>query len=263
MSQFAEALRLSEQTHAWLLRLPVDAFHRETPIGLLLEQERLSDPLGRRERQEGLIDQLLSLLEPEGPSPRLAEVYTRQGELFSVLDRSAEAEEVLQKALAIRRNLSDRVGERNTLRSLGFSKWQHGHYREPLAHQEAALAISRQSGDPVAVATDLTNLGSVLRSLGRHEQALSHLTEALGIFDARQDPRNHQYALHATANLYRDLSRSDEAMRYFRRAHELQVQQHLFLPRTVTLNSMAMTREELDRVGRKSNEVIAGRAWCG
>ena len=259
LSQFSEALRLSQQATTWLLRLPSDASRQETRVELLLEQERLSETLGARENQQALIDELLSLLAPAGPSGRLAEVHTRRGVLYSILGRSVEAEEELQKALAIRRNLSDRLGERNTLRSIGFSNWQQGRYQEALGYHETALAISRESGDPVSVAVDLTNLGAVLRSLGRREQALGCLTEALDIFETQQDPRNHQYALHIVASVYRDLGRRDDAMNYFRRALELQSQQHLFLPRTVTLNSIAsihLERGEIEQSLRCYREVV-------
>ncbi|MEE8536633.1 MAG: AAA family ATPase, partial [Acidobacteriota bacterium] len=116
--QFTEALAMLENARAWLMKLPESEARQETLVEMLLQQERICEMIGLRVRQQHIIDELFTLLEPAGDRARLAEVYLRQGDVYTLLQRYDAAEEALNMSLQLSRDLSDPVGEHNALRSM-------------------------------------------------------------------------------------------------------------------------------------------------
>ena len=229
LAQFAEALSTLERARAWLAKLPDGPARRDTLADILLRQERLCETLGLRERQQRIIDELVTLLETVGDRARRAEVYVRQGDLFTLLRQFDLADAALERSLRLRRELGDAVGVRNTLRSLGLLRWHQGRDREALEPVEEALAIDRSLGDLVATVGDLSNLGHVLKGLGDHQRARAHLIEGLelserivtGATDAavRAEVELKQcYLLHILANVSREVGDVDRALEYLERA---------------------------------------------
>jgi class 3 adenylate cyclase len=87
LNQNADALSTLERVESWLVRLPEDTSRRDLEADVLFRQERLSETLGMRNRQLGLVERLIALLAPFGPSERLAQAYLRQGDAFTLLRR--------------------------------------------------------------------------------------------------------------------------------------------------------------------------------
>jgi tetratricopeptide (TPR) repeat protein len=219
--QLAEALRMLEQVEAWLLKLPETGERMQGLINVLLQQERMCETLGFRERQQALIDRIISLLDPATDRALLAEVYIRQGELSTLLKRFADAEPPLAQSLAIWRSLSDTTGERHALRSLGFLYWHQGRNEEALACNRSALEIDQAMKDEAGYAQDLTNIGSVLRSQGAAAEALEYLNEALQISERLGKLSFQAYVLMITGSVHRDLGQIEAAMQLHRRAIEI------------------------------------------
>ncbi len=222
--EFPEALNLLEKTRQWLLKLSEDPQRQEMLIDILLQQERVCETLGERERQQRIIDELLALLEATQDRAKLAMIYCRQGELYTLLNRFDAAEEMLNKSLRLSRDLADTFAERSALRSLGFLYWHQGRNEEAVATNEAALAINRQNRDIQAIAGDLTNLGNLLRHLGEYDRALKCLEEALALYDVM--PGDRFFALYASTlfivgSIHRELGDHDKALLYIQRAMNL------------------------------------------
>ncbi|HET8653952.1 MAG TPA: tetratricopeptide repeat protein [Longimicrobiaceae bacterium] len=229
LARFPEALDLLERAESWLGRLPDDAYRRETRADVLLLQERLCETLGLRGQQQRIVDELISLVEPAGDPARLAEVYIRQGDLYTLLRRFDAAEAALTRSLHIVRELGDAVGERNALRSLGLLRWHEGRNREARTYIEEGLALDRRRGDLAAVLGDLANLGQVLKNEGDLDRARSCLEEALWLMedasaaggpggDSRSFSFKAQYVLHNLANIHRELGDNERALEYLHRA---------------------------------------------
>jgi tetratricopeptide (TPR) repeat protein/class 3 adenylate cyclase len=233
LAQFAEALQILERTQRWLSKLPAGAQRRDALTDILLRQERLCETLGLRLRQQQIIDELISLFEPDGDRAKLAEIYLRQGDLHTLLRRFDEAEAALNRSLHIRRELADPVGERNTLRSLGLLRWHEGRNEEALHYAEESLALARKRGDLAAIFGDLTNMGAILRALGELQPARDLLEEGLrlaesasrdGSVAARIEDElstKQVYALQHLANIHRELGDSTRALECLHRAGEL------------------------------------------
>ena len=180
LSQFVEALQLLDRTHEWVAMLDEES-RRSTSIEILFRQERLCDTVGLRDRQRQILGQLVELLQADEGAPRLAEAYRRKGELHTLLNELDLAEEALDRALRLQREQRDELGERASLRGLGFLRWSEGRYEEALEYNEAALAIDRQHGRLSAVVGDLHNVGAILTAMGNLERARGYLLEALDI----------------------------------------------------------------------------------
>lgn len=270
LSQFAEALQILERAQAWATRLPDDVERHQSYIRILLRQERLCETLGRRGMQQRIIDELISLLEPAGDRTNLAEVYLRQGDVYTLLGRFADAEQALVKSLELRREMDDAIGERNTLRSLGLLRWHEGRHAEALEFVEQALGIDRRLGDTIAIVEDVANLGPVLRALGSHERARDELEEVLAMLDESvteaEDPRKtreladrQSYILHNLSNLHRELGDDQRALTYLQRATAITAQQRQPVKLSYHLTSIAhiaLQRGDIDECLRNYREAV-------
>ncbi len=248
LSQFDEAAIMFEQVLLWLQQILGNRDRLETQIDILLQLERLYETLGRRNRQQAIIDQLLSVVQPDNDLACLAEIYVRQGDLYTQLGRYDEAERFLNNALSNWRTLSDSKGESHTLRSMGFLRWHQRDYRAAIKCNEDALTIDRERDDPMAIATDLTNLGAVWRNLGDHEQALMCLKEALQIYETMQNPVKQAFTLYSSANVYRERGVLDRAIAQYKQAHEIFEQYHDRVMSSVALVGMASIYKEQGKV---------------
>ncbi len=239
LSHFVEALKLLEQVEEWLLKQPETRERKEELISILLRQERQCETLGFRDRQQSLIDRILSLLDPANDQTLLAEVYIRQGELFTLLGRFEEAEITLNKSLDIRQALGDRTGERKALRSLGFLYWNRNSYEDAISCSEAALAIDQAEDDAIGRAQDLTNMGAILRSSGNPKGALIYLEEALQTMQSLGRMSDLPHTLYIAANAYRDLGEMEKVAEYFQRALNIDLETHRRIEIAFMLNAMA------------------------
>ena len=226
LSQFDEAAIMFEQVLLWLQQIPESRNRLETQIDILLRLERLYETLGQRNRQQAIIDQLLSVVQPDKDPSCLAEIYVRQGDLYTQVGRYDEAEHFLNDALVNWRTLSDSSGESRTLRSMGFLRWHQREYKAAVKCNEEALQIDRELNDPKAIATDLTNLAAVWRNLGDYEHALMCLTEALQIYETLQNPVKQAFTLYSSANVHRERGTLDRAIAQYKQAHEIFEQYH-------------------------------------
>jgi tetratricopeptide (TPR) repeat protein/class 3 adenylate cyclase len=186
--QFVDALRLLERTREWSALLDDEKQRRRALVDLLFRQESLCDLLGMRDRHREIVDELVSLLKWGDDPLQLAEAYLHKGELHTILREFELAEESLETSLRIRRARGDALGERASLRGLGFLRWCEQRYKDALACNEAALAIDRRHQRLSAVVGDLHNLGSVHGAMGNLERARACLEEALQL----SEPAKHR-----------------------------------------------------------------------
>ena len=182
----------------------------------------------------------MSLIDPEVHKRQLADTLIRQGDLYTLLGRSDEAGEALNRSIEIWQELSDRVGERNALRSIGFLRWQQGDYEGAIRAAEATLAIDREREDVEAVAQDLNNLGTVLKAAGQIDRAITYLEEAVELFSSGQlREAAAANSLFIASQLYRERGDVERAMEYVKKAHEINRRTRGPREESFTLDAMA------------------------
>ena len=86
-----------------------------------------------------------------------------------------------EQALALDRQLGNRLGEAANLRGLGNVAEIQGDYAGAKAYHEQALALDRQLGNRLGEAADLGNLGLVARNLGDYAGAKAYHEQALAL----------------------------------------------------------------------------------
>ncbi|MBR9989219.1 MAG: tetratricopeptide repeat protein, partial [Gemmatimonadetes bacterium] len=227
LSAFTDALEQLERCEDWIGRLSPGNDNHSLLVDVLLRQERLSETLGLRARQQQLIDRVIALLEGRGDPRLLAEAYLRQGDLFTLLRRFRDAERALLESLRLRREIGDSELVRSSLRSLGLLRWHEDRAQEAIVYIEETLAIDRQRNDEHTLVGDLSNLGAVLKSMGELERARAVLEEALATFDRVSESGSSAslirecYILHNLANVHRGLGQLDNAVEYLERARRI------------------------------------------
>jgi tetratricopeptide (TPR) repeat protein/class 3 adenylate cyclase len=238
LSRFSEALTMIELAESWLVKLPDSLENRKTLTEILLQEERICETLGLRERQQSLIDRIISHIDP-ADQVLLAQAYIRQGELCTLLGHFDEAERFLRDSLTMRQSLTDAAGERDALRSMGFLYWHQERYEESIGCIKRAIAIDKTLDDPAGYSQDLTNLGSVLRGSGAASQALPYLEEAMQINESMRRQFFNVYTMEIIANVYRELGEPDKAMAHYQKAYNTATQHRMQLQQTFTLKAMA------------------------
>src|SRR5690606_37815010 len=105
LSQFADALVTLDAVLSWVAFLPETDERHDLHADVLLQQERLCETLGFRNRQRTIVESLIAMLAPQGPSTRLAQAYLRRGDLQMGLKQFDAADRSLATALRISREL--------------------------------------------------------------------------------------------------------------------------------------------------------------
>ncbi len=217
LNQNADALHTLERVERWLARMPDDSSRRDLEADVLFRQERLSETLGMRNRQLGLVERLIALLAPFGPSERLAQAYLRQGDAFTLLRRFQSAERALETSLHIANERADSAGERNALRSIALLRSHEGRHADALAIIERVLELGREASDTRAEAGDLATMANILRAMGDSARALTVLEAALERTAATDNPVRYGALLNVIGTVHRDLGDYDRALEYFHR----------------------------------------------
>jgi len=104
----------------------------------------------------------------------LGNVYRERGDLEG-------AEEHYKSALAIAREIGDRLGQANALGGLGLVYYRRGELEKAEEHHKKALEIYREIGNRLGEAQALGNLGLVYDLRGELEKAEEHHKKALEI----------------------------------------------------------------------------------
>lgn len=217
LCQNTDVMSALERAESWARQLPDGALRRDLLADVLLRTERLCETLGLRARQLSLVESLISLLAPHGPSERLAQVYLRQGDALTLLRRFEAAERSLLTSRQIAVERGDEAGERNANRSLSFLRSHEGRHSEALEIIEDVVARARAAGDHRAEHGDLASVANILRALGDHVRAKEVLQEAIDRTDHAVNPVRYGALLNVMATIHRDLGDYEQALAYYQR----------------------------------------------
>jgi tetratricopeptide (TPR) repeat protein/class 3 adenylate cyclase len=248
LSEYGDSLQILEEVDGWVARLPAGEQRRELQVEAILEQEELCETLGLRGRQQELLDRVGGLLDAETDRRRLAEVYRRRGDVYTLLKRFDEAEEALDAALDLARETGDAVLQGAVLRSLGLTGWHQGRNDEALRHIDEALGIDRERGDADAMTADLNNKAKILKDRGDHAAALACLEQALELLEETPSDAKKSYTLHNMGNMYRALGELDRAIEALSEAEELAHRRHLPVQRAFHLTAIAHIHLSCERI---------------
>ncbi|MCH7565130.1 MAG: tetratricopeptide repeat protein, partial [Gemmatimonadetes bacterium] len=203
------------RTHEWVERRGgEDSERRATLVRLLLEEERHLETLGRRDRQQAVIDELLTLV-PEQPTAERAIVLVRQGELYTLLGRQDAAQEAFAAAIEVA-DACEAVDERAmALRGTGHRCWRLGLYAEAVAPLTEVVEHDRLTAPPKVLLRDLVNLGRVRRELGDWDEAQAIGDEVRALAESTMSPADQELTSDYMGHLLRTMGRPQEAIKAF------------------------------------------------
>lgn len=155
------------------------------------EAGRPTEALRSYERAHALLQELDDAAAAEAPTVRklmglqyrVADTLQNLGTVYHDLERSEEALERCEEALAIRRELGDRGGEGETLSAIGSILSSLGRIDEALEHYEKARAFLHEVGNQRDECAALNSLGNLHRILGHREEALKYFESAIEIVE--------------------------------------------------------------------------------
>ena len=223
-----DAAEVLERVRAWVLRQDLGGEdRRETLASVLLELERHLETIGNRQRQQEVIEELSSLFGTDELHPLRAEVEVRQGELYTLTGRHAEAVAELRRAIRTAEELDDEAMRNRAFRSVAHLHWNRGEYELARPYLEALVEISRKGDDPSELLRDLLNLGRVLRETGELDAAFEIAEEAKTLSRASTHQGDLTYLNNYLGHLYKMMGRSDEALSAFAEATRLTKEAHM------------------------------------
>jgi CHAT domain-containing protein/uncharacterized protein HemY len=122
------------------------------------------------------------------------------------------------RALALYREVQDRVREEDALAALGAASDSMGEREKAIGYQEQVLAIAREIKDRSSEAVALKSLGNAYTDLSQYEKAIGYHEQAVAIFRDIKDRNGEGRALANIGTAYASLSQSDKAIGYYEQA---------------------------------------------
>jgi DNA-binding SARP family transcriptional activator len=132
--------------------------------------------------------------------------------------RDSESVEYLERALAIRHEIGDRLGEVQSANNLADLYPRLGRSAAALEMLHRALRLSRELGSRYSEGVALANIGDALLGLQRAEEAIDWLRQAYEVFAELKYPDGIGYTTHARGRCYLALQRDEEAVESFTEA---------------------------------------------
>jgi CHAT domain-containing protein/tetratricopeptide (TPR) repeat protein len=118
-----------------------------------------------------------------------------------------------RRALALRRQLSDRAGEASVAANLGAALYQRGRYDEAATFFDRALGLWQPGDDSGKKAQILLNSGYLHQKLGGWEQAREQFGAALVLFRQAKDHASEAVALNALGTVALDVGEPTAALK--------------------------------------------------
>ena len=140
------------------------------------------------------------------------------GNAYNNLGEYEKAIDFYQQALAIDREISDRLGEANSLGSLGNAYNNLGEYEKAIDFHQQSLAIKREIGDRLGEANSLGNLGNAYDNLGEYEKAIEFYQQSLAISREIDNLLGEAVSLNNLGNAYISLGEYEKAIDFYQQS---------------------------------------------
>jgi len=129
-----------------------------------------------------------------------------------------QADEHLQRALVMNRELGERPEESKTLNLLGLLHWDLGEFDQAQAYFREGSAIAAELGDRRLQGAILNNLSLVHDELGDYYVSLEQYQRALDLYEGIDFPRGEGDTLGNMGGVYMLLGRYQQALDHYQRA---------------------------------------------
>lgn len=216
MAQEADPQLRGPQQQLWLERLETEHDNlRIASKGNGKREMQLANALCRFWMMRGYITEgrgrfadLLTHHASESISPVLAFAFHNAGNLAFMQSDYAAARGYYERAVTMRNQLGDRLGEAATLVNLGSVYQDEGDFPFARAQFERALPIQKELGDKRAICISVTCLGNVLREMEELEASLEYFQEAIRLNRELGNRAGEAHTLNLLGNAYYEIGES-------------------------------------------------------
>ena len=140
------------------------------------------------------------------------------GLIYVMLGQYTQALDYSQQALAINREVGDRIWEGKSFWNIGFVYKNQGQYAKALEFFQQTLAIDKEVGHRVDQGIALNSIGSTYSYLGQYAKALEFLQQALVIHKEVGPKIMEGAAFNNLANVYVGLEKYSKALESYQQA---------------------------------------------
>ncbi len=179
---------------------------------------------GDHPRAVALFEEALALWRQLGDRLGVSKALNNLGIVICKDGDYARARSYFEQSLAIKRELGDKGGVAISLGNLAFAVLSQGDYTVARSYLEQSLAIGREVGDKGSIAITLNNLALVMVNQGDHSAAHAFLEESLAIKRELGDTRGITASLEEFARVAAAQGQIERAARMYGAAEGLREQ---------------------------------------
>ena len=161
---------------------------------------------------------LLVLYSKSGDLVKEGYVSIALAEIFESQNRFTDAKQLYEKAVYIKRQTGEKIGEASACASFGIMLYKLGKNLKAKEYAERALAIATEIGDRGGEASCNENLGALLQSLGQYSKAKEYLQKALVIKSEIGDIKGEASCYGNLGTVFHSLGQNDKAKEYLQKA---------------------------------------------
>ncbi|MGI8504960.1 MAG: tetratricopeptide repeat protein, partial [Hassallia sp.] len=176
---------------------------------------------------------------------------------YSTLNENTKALGYLEQALAISREIKDRLGEARILLAFGnIYGINLTEYTKAVGYLEQALAILRESKEPKARSPQgvtLILLGGFYRQLGEKQKAIDAYKQAQSLYHAENKPKEEAQALSGLVGVYGKFGEPKKELEYLDKALAIHKANNDLPEQASTLTSIALKYQNLGETEKALN----------
>lgn len=184
---------------------------------------------------------------------QVAHFYNRVAELYRILGRVQQAEELCMKGLGLCIEAGDRKGESRALINLANIYSDQGQNDQACERFEQALSICREEGDRLWEGMALNGLAWTYRVSRQSEMALEYYEQALSIRREIGYLPGEAESLSGLGLIYADLGEKEQALKYYEQALRLRQEVGDKGGEGRTLNGLGMVYADLGENNQAQN----------
>ena len=177
--------------------------------------------VGQYTKAEEYLQNALVIRKEIGDKEGEAADYGNLGTVFESVGQYTKAEEYLQKALVIRKEIGDKKGEAADYGNLGTVFQSVGQYTKAEEYLQKALVIRKEIGDKGGEASAYGNLGTVFQSVGQYTKAEKYLQKAQAIRKEIGDKKGEASVYGNLGTVFKSVGQYTKAEKYLQKAQAI------------------------------------------
>lgn len=126
----------------------------------------------------------LTLADSTGNKKSIAAVSHNISADYLSMGKTAEAEPFVKKALQLRRELGDKIGENHSLQALGYMNMLWGNYAKSVESLEKAVAIAKEVNEKALIRDSYGMLSNIHQGAGKWKMAFQTQQQFMSLKDS-------------------------------------------------------------------------------